>query len=106
MHSTLFIGSDALIVLDSFRDVLNDSAYVNDATATADLTLSTDSTAIASLGLTYEAASDGKYEGTIAASVTTLLTANTLYTIRATAVKDGATFYAELDAEAKVKTFT
>lgn len=103
-NSLIHIGSDCLITLDALTDNV-DGSYVNDATASADLTLASDDTAIDDFSLDYVADSDGKYQGVIAASVTATLDVDNVYAVRMTATVDASTYYAVLFMTAKAKEF-
>jgi hypothetical protein len=86
----LVIGSDKYIFIENLYDELNE-AYVNDATVTGALLDADDESSIGTFSLTYETASNGKYEGIIAASVTSTLTDLKEYLIKITATSSGAT---------------
>ena len=104
-HKLIFIGNDALVTLTSLTDKLNGDTVISDATCTGELTLGTDSTAIDSFSLDADGTTEGRYEGTIPASVTTDLEENQSYKIRVTAVSDSSTYYGEINAIARYREY-
>lgn len=69
MHSTIYVGNTSIIQLDELAN--QDGTYQNDATVTLQsLTDKASGTAVSGvtvpLSMSYVAASDGKYQGTIA----------------------------------------
>jgi len=88
MPIAIYVGSDNRIELTGLRDP-DDDSYVNDATVTALLKDSTDTSTISgsSITLTYVTGSDGDYRGSIPSSVS--LTAGTAYYARITATSSG-----------------
>lgn len=89
--NTITIGATMLATLTGLYD--NSSAtYQNSATVTGQLYESDRTTVVgSSFSMSYVAASNGNYQGTLAAAVTTTLTEGTEYLLLATAVVGSVT---------------
>src|SRR5689334_22964735 len=98
------IGSDNLVRLDLLQNA-STLAYVNAATVTFTLLDSTGAVVGGqqNIAMAYIAASKGRYEGTLPASITTTLTLNALYTIQITATYLGITLFRKLSCMAKYR---
>jgi hypothetical protein len=98
----LAIGSDNLVRLDVLTNA-STGAYINSAAVSFVLLDGNGNTLMASTTMNYVAASNGRYEGTIPASVTNTLTLNALYTIQITATYIGTTLFRRLSCIAKYR---
>lgn len=90
---TIPIGGTALVTLTGLYDEVGD-AYVNDATTAGEL-LTVAGVSVDTFNMSYEAASDGVYYGSIPAATTATLSAYTRYIIRVTATTPGSVVYKE-----------
>lgn len=90
----IIIGADRLVTLSGLIDNSN-STYQNAATVSGSLLSDDRLTTITTFTLTYVSASNGNYQGTIPASITSTLTPSTNYRIVVTAVSSGFTFEIE-----------
>ena len=97
--ASLTIGATGLVTLTGLADNITGSP-VNNAIASGVLYQSDRTTQVASFNLAYVAASNGNYQGTIAASDTATLVAGTTYRIKVTATASGNTFVEWLDCVA------
>jgi hypothetical protein len=82
----LAINSDNLVRLDGLTNA-SSAAYINNATVTYALLDNTGAT-VTSGSLSYVAASNGRYEGTVAYTIS--LTLNAFYTLQVTAIGGGS----------------
>jgi hypothetical protein len=98
----LAIGSDNLVRLDALTNA-SSGAYVNSAAVSFVLLDSGGNTVMASTTMPYVAASNGRYEGTIPASISNTLTLNALYTIQITATYVATTLFRKLSCIAKYR---
>ncbi len=96
------IGSDNLVRLDQLQSA-STGLYINAATVSFVLKDSTGAVIQNSTTMAYIAASNGRYEGTIPASVTNTLTQNSLYSIEITATYLGGTLFRKLSCIAKYR---
>lgn len=100
----LAIGSDNLVRLDALTNA-SSGAYVNSATVTFTLKDSTGAVfgGLSGVSMPYVASSNGRYEGTIAASVSATMTPNAVFTIEITATFAGTTLFRRLSCIAKYR---
>lgn len=96
------IGSDNLVRLDQLQNASTNQA-VNAATVSFTLKDGTGSILQANTLMPYIAASKGRYEGTIPASLTATLTPNAPYTVEITATYTGTTLFRRLSCVAKYR---
>jgi hypothetical protein len=82
--NTITIGGTQVVTLTGLIDSIT-SAYQNAATVAGELFESDRTTSLGTFTMSYVAASDGNYRGTIAAAVTATLTEGTEYRIKVTA---------------------
>lgn len=96
------IGSDNLVRLDQLQSA-STGLYVNAAVASFALLDATGAVIQNTTSMAYIAASNGRYEGTIPASVTNTLAQNAQYTIQITATYLGGTLFRKLSCIAKYR---
>ncbi len=95
----LAINSDNLVRLDGLTNA-SSGAYINNATVTFVL-LDSNGATVTSGNLTFVAASNGRYEGTISHTVS--LTLNAFYTLQITSVGGGFQIYRQCQCIAKYR---
>jgi hypothetical protein len=98
----LAIGSDNLVRLDVLQNA-SSATYINGAAVSFVVLDSGGAIVQGTTVMNYVAASNGRYEGTIPASITRTLTLNALYTIQITATYSGATLFRKLSGIAKYR---
>jgi hypothetical protein len=96
----LAINSDNLVRLDGLTNASR-GAYINNATVTFNLVDASGAPLINAAGMSFVAASNGRYEGTI--PYTTGLTLNAFYTLQITAIGGGFRLYRQIQCIAKYR---
>jgi hypothetical protein len=96
------IGSDNLVRLDVLQNA-STLAYINSATVSFNLKDSTGAVIQGPTTMSYVAASNGRYEGSITAATTNTMTQNAAYSIEITATSAGITPFRRLSCIAKYR---
>jgi hypothetical protein len=96
----LAIGSDNLVRLDSLTNT-SSGAYINNASVSFVLKDSKGTVVVNTTTMSYVAATNGRYEGTIPSS--TSLTLNAQYSIEITATSASLTIFRKLSCIAKYR---
>jgi len=102
MIEVISIGSDNIVRLDVLTNA-SSGAYINNATVTYTLKDSTGAVVLSNQSMTYVAASNGRYEGTMPQSTTTTMAVNAQYTVEISATSGGLTLFRRLSCIAKYR---
>ncbi len=102
MIEVISIGSDNIVRLDALTNA-SSGAYINNATVTFTLKDSTGAAVLSNQTMSYVAASNGRYEGTIPNGTTATMTQNAQYTIEITATSGALVLFRRLSGIAKYR---
>jgi hypothetical protein len=102
MIEVISIGSDNIVRLDALTNA-SSGAYINNATVTFTLKDSTGAAVLSNQSMSYVAASNGRYEGTIPNGTTATMTQNAQYTIEITATSGALVLFRKLSCIAKYR---
>jgi hypothetical protein len=102
MIEVISIGSDNIVRLDALTNA-SSGAFINNATVTYTLKDSTGNAVLSNQTMSYLAASNGRYEGTLPQSTTTTMAVNAQYSIEITAIQGGLTLFRKLSCIAKYR---
>jgi hypothetical protein len=102
MIEVISIGSDNIVRLDALTNA-SSGAYINNATVTFSLLDSSGNIILANQTMTYVAASNGRYEGTLPNGTTSTMTQNAQYTIQITATSGALVLFRKLSCIAKYR---
>ena len=102
MIEVISIGSDNIVRLDALTNA-SSGAYINNATVTFSLLDSSGNIILSNQTMTYVAASNGRYEGTLPNSTTSTMTQNAQYTIQITATSGALVLFRKLSCIAKYR---
>jgi len=102
MIEIISIGSDNIVRLDALTNA-SSGAFINNATVTFTLKDSTGAVVLNNQTMSYLAASNGRYEGTIPNSTTGSMAQNAQYTIEITATSGALVLFRKLSCIAKYR---
>jgi len=102
MIEVISIGSDNFVRLDVLTNA-SSGAFINNATVTFTLKDSTGTVMLSNQSMSYVAATNGRYEGTIPQSTTSTMAMNAQYSVEITATQGGLTLFRKLSCIAKYR---
>ena len=102
MIEVISIGSDNIVRLDALTNA-SSGDYINNATVSFTLKDSTGTVILSNQTMSYVAASNGRYEGTVPNGTTTTMSQNTQYTIEITATSGSLVLFRRLSCIAKYR---
>jgi hypothetical protein len=102
MIEVISIGSDNIVRLDALTNA-SSGAFINNATVTFTLKDASGNPILSNQTMTYVAASNGRYEGTIPNGTTATMAQNAQYTIEITATSGALVLFRKLACIAKYR---